>query len=167
MEGRFSSVIQQLEDAAVEVASKRSNPSEAASVVAEIHELKRAVADTWEHVSSLLAEAMGEDPEIMLDDIVVEKKTGAPRKAWKHDELADEVARRIIGSAVDMDTGEVLKSPEQMMKEMLSYGAVSYWRVKNLAKIGLIADEYCEVGEPKVSIIVRQQSVVAGGDDEE
>lgn len=167
MEGRFSSLIQQLEDAAMEVGSKRSNPSEAAAVVAEIHELKKAVADTWEHVSSMLSEAMGEDPEIMLDDVVVEKKTGAPRKAWKHDELADEVARRIIGSAVDMDTGEVLKSPEQMMKEMLSYGAVSYWRVKNLSKIGLIADEYCEVGEPKVSIIVRQKSVVVGNDDEE
>jgi hypothetical protein len=167
MEGRFSSVIQQLEDVAMEVASKRSNPPEAAAVVAEIHELKKAVADTWEHVSSLLSEAMGDDPEIMLGDVVVEKRTGAPRKAWKHDELADEVTRRIIGSSVDMDTGEVVKSQEQMMKEMLSYGAVSYWRVKNLAKIGLIADEYCEVGEPKVSIIVRQQSVIAGGEDEE
>jgi len=167
MEGRFSSVIQQLDDAAVEVASKRGNPSEAAAIVAEMHELKRAVADAWEHVSSLLAEAMGDDPEVIVGDVVVEKRTGAPRKAWRHDELADEVARRIIGSSIDMDTGEVLKSPEQMMKEMLSYGAVSYWRVKNLAKIGLIADEYCDVGEPKVSIIVRQQSVVAGGDDEE
>lgn len=167
MQGRFSFIIQQLDDAAVEVASKRSTPIEAASVVAEIHELKKAVADTWEHVSSLLSEAMGDDPEITLGDIVVEKRTGAPRKAWRHDELSDEVARRIIGSAIDMDTGEMLKSPEIMMKEMLLYGAVSYWRVKNLAKIGLIADEYCDVGEPKISIIIRQQSVAFGDNDEE
>jgi len=166
MEGRFSSVISELDDALMQLSGLGSEPQRIAEFVTDLHLLKKAVADAWEYASSAMSQAMGDDPELVLGDTVVEKRTGAPRKAWKHDELADEVARRIIGSSIDMDTGEVLKSPEAMMKEMLSYGAVSYWRVKNLAKIGLIADEYCEVGEPKVSIIVRQQSVVFNDDEE-
>jgi uncharacterized protein YijF (DUF1287 family) len=47
---------------------------------------------------------------------------------------------------------------------MLSYGAVSYWRVKNLSKIGLVADEYCDVGEPKTSLVVRNIGTVLSHD---
>jgi hypothetical protein len=136
-----------------------------AAVITEMHTIKKIVADAWDHVSGMLADVMGDDPEIEINGAIVEKRTGAPRKSWKHDEIADEVARRIIGSAVDMDTGEVMKSPEDMMKEMLSYGAVSYWRVKNLSKIGVVADEYCEVGEPKTSIVVRQAMTIVDGQD--
>lgn len=143
----------------------RSEPRKMAVVVSEMHNIKKMVADTWEHVSGMLADVMGDDPEIEINGAIVEKRIGAPRKSWKHDEIADEVTRRIMGSAVDMDTGEVLKSTEDMMKEMLSYGAVSYWRVKNLAKIGVIADEYCEVGEPKTSIVVRQAMTIVDGQD--
>jgi hypothetical protein len=32
----------------------------------------------------------------------------------------------------------------------------SYWRIKELSAIGINADNYCEVDEPKTSIIVRK-----------
>ena len=159
---KLETIIDELTQQAVEL---RSTPREMAAVVSELHTIKKMIADAWEHVSGMLADVMGDDPEIEINGAIVEKRIGAPRKAWKHAEIADEVARRIISSAVDMDTGEVMKSPEEMMKEMLSYGAVSYWRVKNLSKIGVIADEYCEVGEPKTSIVVRQAMSIVDGQD--
>jgi|APGre2960657373_1045057.scaffolds.fasta_scaffold00018_28 hypothetical protein len=130
-----------------------------ASLIADIHDIKVRLADAWEYASSLLIEVMGENPEVVSGNKMIEKKVGAPRKSWRHNELADEVAKRIMASSIDMDTGEVMKSTEQMMLEMLSYGAVSYWRVKNLSKIGLVADEYCDVGEPKTSLVVRNMGV--------
>jgi hypothetical protein len=130
-----------------------------ALLIADLHEAKSQLADAWDYTSSLLIAIMGENPEIVFGNKMIEKKVGAPRKSWRHDELADEVAKRIVASSIDMDTGEVMKSTEQMMLEMLSYGAVSYWRVKNLSKIGLVADEYCDVGEPKTSLVVRNMGV--------
>jgi len=154
---RVEAVIEEITQQAIDL---RNDPRQMAVVATEMHFIKKAVADAWDHISAMLADAMGDDPEIEINGAIVEKRIGAPRKSWKHNEIADEVARRIIGSAVDMDTGEVMKSPTDMMMEMLSYGAVSYWRVKNLAKIGVIADEYCEVGEPKTSIVVRQSMTI-------
>jgi hypothetical protein len=43
-----------------------------------------------------------------------------------------------------------------MMIKMLDYCAPSYWRVKELAKIGINADKFCDVSESKESIIVRR-----------
>jgi hypothetical protein len=40
--------------------------------------------------------------------------------------------------------------------KLLDYLQPSYWRVGELSKIGLNADNYCETGEPKVSLIVRK-----------
>jgi hypothetical protein len=39
---------------------------------------------------------------------------------------------------------------------MLAYCAPSYWRIKELNKIGLNADNFSETGELKTSIIVRK-----------
>jgi len=138
-----------------------------ALLIADIHEVKKLLADIWDYASSLLIEVMGENPEIIFGNKMIEKKVGAPRKSWRHDELANEVASRIVASSIDMDTGEVMKSTEQMMLEMLSYGAVSYWRVKNLSKIGLVADEYCDVGEPKTSLVVRNMGVAFSQQEEQ
>jgi hypothetical protein len=39
---------------------------------------------------------------------------------------------------------------------MLDFVQPSYWRVKELAKFGINADNYCEVGDYKTNIIVRK-----------
>ena len=55
-----------------------------------------------------------------------------------------------------MDTGEVLYSQQEIVAKLLDFVQPSYWRVKELQKIGIDADLYCEVGETKTSIIVRK-----------
>jgi hypothetical protein len=59
-------------------------------------------------------------------------------------------------SSVDLDTGEVLLSPQEIAVKMLDFVQPSYWRVKELAKFGINADNYCEVGDYKTNIIVRK-----------
>ena len=87
---------------------------------------------------------------------VIEKKMGNDRKQWQHERLADEVLRRLNEMSVDMDTGEVLMSSQEIAMKLLDYVAPSYWRVKELSKIGINADQYCDVGELKTSIIIRK-----------
>ena len=84
------------------------------------------------------------------------EEAGHDRKGWKHLELGSAVAERLVKMSIDMDTGEVTKSPKEIAEEMLAYCAPSYWRIKELNKIGLNADNFSETGELKTSIIVRK-----------
>jgi hypothetical protein len=104
-----------------------------------------------------LSEIMGPVESLHLSDgTTIEKKSSYDRKGWKHADLGSAVAERLVKMSIDMDTGEVTKSPKEIAQEMLSYCAPSYWRIKELNKIGLNADNFSEVGELKTSIIVRK-----------
>lgn len=87
---------------------------------------------------------------------VVEKKFGNDRKGWQHERLASEVLRRLNEMSVDMDTGEVVMSSQEIALKILDYVQPSYWRVKELSKLGINADQYCDVGEVKTSVIIRK-----------
>ncbi len=87
---------------------------------------------------------------------VVEKKSANDRKGWQHQRIAEEVLRRLNDLSVDMDTGEVVMSSQEIAMKLLDYCAPSYWRVKELSKLGINADQYCEVGELKTSIMIRK-----------
>lgn len=126
--------------------------------LSELNRLKMEVSVLYDSAVSAVAEKMADLPEVTLSDgTKLEKKTSYDRKSWKHDELADVVARRIVQLSTDLDTGEVTATPETVGKEMLKYLQPSYWRVKALSGIGVTADEYCEVSEEtKTSVIVRR-----------
>ena len=59
--------------------------------------------------------------------------------------ISDDVARRIVNTSVDIDTGEITKTPLEMLQEFSQYMGVSYWKVGKLKELHLDADEYCEV----------------------
>jgi hypothetical protein len=123
----------------------------------EIHALKSEISIVYDMACSVASKAMKDAPEISLPNGArVEKKVASTRKGWKHKDLGSAVAGRIVQSAVDMDTGEVTLSTEEMIMAMLNYVQPSYWRIKELSAIGINADNYCEVDEPKTSIIVRK-----------
>jgi hypothetical protein len=122
-----------------------------------MHNLKSDMSLVYDNACKLMVEKMGDIPEINLPGgHKVEKKSGADRKAWDHAGLARNVASRINDMAIDMDTGEIALTPQDMMMKMLEFAAVSYWRVKELSKIGISADDFCEVSEGKTNIIVRK-----------
>jgi hypothetical protein len=127
-------------------------------IVVVLHGLLATTKDTYKEACDLLASAMGDEPEVVSPSgPVLEKKNGTPRKTWRHTEIGRDVAHRLVEMNIDMDTGEVLLGTEDLMVAMLDYAAPSYWRVKQLSQLGLVADDYCEQGEPTTSIVVRSR----------
>lgn len=133
---------------------KSDNVEDVALCVAGLEQLKKNISDILDGGKAALAQLMGDNSEATFSGIHFEKKVGSPRKSWDHKSLTKNVAQRLYDLAIDFDTGEVTKSPIQLAEEMMSFAGVSYWKVKELAKIGLNADSFCEVGEPKENIII-------------
>lgn len=124
-------------------------------LVVALDHMKREVSELLESVKDKMADMMGESPEYSTNGFFFEKKMGSSRKAWDHKSLSQVVAKRLVESSVDLDTGEILKSPSEMIEEAFAFAGVSYWRIKELQRIGVNADSFCEVSEGKPSIIVR------------
>ena len=93
---------------------------------------------------------------VSVDGATIEIKSGSPRKTWDHQGLINDVSKRIVDSSIDLDTGEVTKTPVQMIREALEFAGISYWKVTKLKELHLDADEYCEVGESKKSLVIRR-----------
>jgi hypothetical protein len=124
----------------------------------KLHEIKSGMSDIYAmysaRVMGILQNAKVED--MSVHGATIEVRGASDRKKWNHENLASEVSRRIMESSVDLDTGEVLLSPQEIAVKMLDFVQPSYWRVKELAKFGINADNYCEVGDYKTNIIVRK-----------
>lgn len=128
-----------------------------ADALVNVHGLKAEMSILYDSVCHNMIDKMDNVPEVSSSDgSLVEKRGGSDRKKWDHDRLAKNVASRINDMAIDLESGEVIMTPQDMMVKMLDFAAVSYWRVKELSKIGVSADNFCEVGESKTSIIVRR-----------
>lgn len=127
------------------------------SALVEAHLLKASMSVSYESLCHIVNGVMGNLPEfITTDGSKVEKRAGNDRKKWRHEELAQNIASRLSDMSVDMSTGEITMTPQEMVVKLLDYCAPSYWRVKELAKIGISADKFCEVEEKEASIIVRK-----------
>jgi hypothetical protein len=131
---------------------------EVGSTLVELHSLKGAFGDLYSTFSAkavkLFQDAEVED--MSLGESRIEVRTASDRKQWEHPKLIAEVAKRLVSESIDMDTGEVMLSPEELIAKILDFVQPSYWRVKELSKIGINADKFCEVGEYKTNIIVRK-----------
>jgi hypothetical protein len=125
--------------------------------MSELQLIKASISMVYDTAAKFTADTMGNIGEVNLPNgVKIEKKTGADRKTWQHVDLAKNIASRLSDMSVDMSTGEVIMTPQEMVVKLLEYCAPSYWRVKELAKIGISADRFCEVSEPKTSIIIRR-----------
>lgn len=140
-----------------EFAKNNPDATEACIVLSEINFLKRDLSFAYDSYANSVISIMGDRENMLLNNgAEIEKKSSYDRKGWKHKELGSVVAQRITEMSVDMDTGEILKTPQEIALEILDYCAPSYWRIKELNKIGVNADNYCEVGDLRTSIIVRK-----------
>lgn len=136
----------------------RSTPdvAEAAEMLTQLNMVKRDIAVIYDSFAGKVGQLMGNRGVVETQSgATVEKKGAADRKKWDHEKLAATVAERLSEMSVDMDTGERVMTPTQMVQKLLEYAAVSYWRVGKLGELGINPDNYCEQGEYKTSIIVR------------
>jgi hypothetical protein len=141
-----------------EFADNNPDVNEVGVTVVELHALKAAMGDIYSTFSAK-AVKLFEEAEVMdmsLGESRIEVRGAADRKQWEHPRLMAEVARRLVFESIDMETGEIMVSPEQLILKVLDFVQPSYWRIKELSKIGINADKFCEVGEHKTNIIVRK-----------
>lgn len=121
------------------------------------HLLKTSSGDLFSFYQDVMVEKIGTTPHpVSTSNCTIEIQKGSSRKSWDHDSLSSVVARRIFESSIDLDTGEMTKSPQDMMKELMKYGAISYWRVSALKDLNIDADDYCEVSEPTKKLVIRR-----------
>lgn len=156
----LSNLILELDKEITEFISSEPDQFELCGALVELNLLKRDLGIVYDSFASSVGEAIGESETITLaDGSSVEKKSSYDRKAWRHADIGRDVAQRLAKMAIDMDTGEIVKTPEDIASDMLTYCAPSYWRIKELSKIGINPDNYCDVGELKTSIIVRKPKI--------
>lgn len=121
-----------------------------------LNSVKKEMAEIYDAFSKLVISKMEEEDiqEISVGGANVQRKVASPRKTWDSKSLMEDTYDRISQSATDMDTGELMMSHKELALKLLDYFNPSYWRVKELSKIGINADNYCEVGEEKTNIAI-------------
>jgi len=153
----FASALSNLNKELTEYIDSNPDIDEAAEGLAKLNFAKRELSVIYDSFAHGVGNLMGSSGMIeTASGITIEKKTAADRKKWRHPELATRVAERLSEMSVDMDTGEIVMSAQEMVVKLLDYAAVSYWRVGKLGEIGVNPDSYCEQGDFKTSIIVRE-----------
>jgi len=126
-------------------------------LASDAHLVKSYATELFNELQSMLTEKIGSLPTpVTVDGATVEIKSGSARKTWDHKALMNEVSRRIVDKSVDMETGEITMSSQEMIQHAMEYMGVSYWKVGNLKDLHIDADDYCEVGEPKKSLVIRR-----------
>jgi Zn-dependent M32 family carboxypeptidase len=130
---------------------------DACGVLYEMNMIKRDMSSVYDSLSTSVGQLIADGKNVQLKNGgVVEKKSSYERRAWQHKDLASVVAQKLVQMSVDMDTGEIIKSPGEIAMQVLDYVQPSYWRVKELSSLGINVDNYCETGVLKTSIIVRK-----------
>jgi hypothetical protein len=146
-------------DISTELAQDGAVIEESCVNLVHIYNLKRDINYIYEEMVTVIADKMPQSMIFLSDGTEIERKQSADRKAWDHKGLANEVAAKISQMSVDMDTGEITLTPEEMMIKMLDYAAPSYWRVGELGKIGVNPSKYCETSEGRTSIVIKKGKV--------
>jgi hypothetical protein len=130
---------------------------DACGILYEMNMIKRDMSSVYDSLSTSVGQLIADGKNVQLKNGgVVEKKSSYERRAWQHKDLASVVAQKLVQMSVDMDTGEIIKSPGEIAMQVLDYVQPSYWRVKELSSLGINVDNYCETGVLKTSIIVRK-----------
>lgn len=149
--------IKKLSDEIDTYTSSEVSTEDASESLLQLNLAKRDIATVYDTLTHFVALKLGDETEISLGEgALIEKKTAYDRKAWEHKKLGSAVVDKLVKMSIDIDTGEVIKTPSEIALQLLDFCAPSYWRVKELSSIGINADMYCETGQLKTTIIVRK-----------
>jgi hypothetical protein len=127
----------------------------AVSDLAELREVRKALADWEAELSEWLAEALGFNTLTLDDGKEVTVRRGTTRKTWDHDQLLRVVlARSRDERVIDPETGEAEDLAEATLRVLTDCAHIDYWRKGALSERGLDVDEFCETtaGRPRVVI---------------
>lgn len=154
--GDFSQRLADLEGRLNEYLASSPPQIEACEVLSAFNRAKADLKSVYDSFALRVGSVMKDDKILLPGGGEVERNFSNKRTKWQHKDLASAVAQKLHKMSIDMDTGEVKVDPEEMAKAMLNYVQPSYWKVTQLEKIGINADSYCESGDSRMSVIVRQ-----------
>ncbi len=137
-------------------ATSEGSLAELATTLLGLDDLRVNLATVRDVCEQRLVAEMDDLPEFAVDGAVMQKRRADSRKAWDHKVLVTDLADRLVQMSTDMETGERLQTPEELITQVLDYAGVSYWRIGALNKIGLSADDYCEVTEGPSKIRIQR-----------
>lgn len=135
------------------VPAEGAGAEELARAYVDLKQVADAVAIVCREVETRLVNAM-QTRHLTIENLgTFEKLPATSRKAWDHPLLAEKIVQKALDKRlVDRDTGEVEDPVQVATKALLSTAGISYWRVGEVKKLGINADEYCEkeYGNPRV-----------------
>ena len=141
---QFQTAVTNLEQGLLDFIQNNSDPEILAEVVSRLHLLKGHVGLLYDELTASFADALGNTAELSLEDgTKIEKKWSSTRRGWQHKDIASAVSRRLAERSIDVETGEVTMTAQEIAEHMLDYVQPSYWKTKPVA-------------ETKTSIIVRR-----------
>ena len=121
----------------------------------------KRIKATKENLDAALNVILPQDTPVEISDldVSIEKRISAPKKNWDHEGLLSVAIEAILERERDPLDGTINTPYPVLMAEIFRYAAVSYWRVKPLKELGVNANDFCELGDRKVSFqITRQQT---------
>jgi hypothetical protein len=133
------------------VAEDWEDPETVAAVIDVLDLAKKRLRELYDNYEQAVWPSFRQ-PLNLPNGVRLESLVSTPRAGWKHKELGKEVAKKIVDSSFDFDTGEMLKSHEDMVTELLRYVGVSYWKLTPLREVGIDPDKYSIPKDEKKSI---------------
>lgn len=123
--------------------------------LAQIRQARQHLARLEAIVERHTAQQM-EDKRIEWDGGYAERRKGAIRKHWLHDDLAHVVT---VAALVDPETGElpgdeVRHAVERAVSELMNTASVAYWRVGQLKRLGIDVGDYCHTEPGRTTVEV-------------
>jgi hypothetical protein len=152
----FNTHLNNLYENVVQLSNSDLNTEYMCAVLAEIYEIKKNTGLIYDSMAKIVLDLLDGNETVAINDVVIEKKYSKSRSGWQHKELATLVSNRIRQMSIDLETGEILLSTEEMIEKLLEYVQPSYWRTTQLSQIGIDVDDYCNSSETKESIIIRK-----------
>lgn len=115
--------------------------------------MKQHVGETYKNYDAAVWPSFRKELTL-ANGATLESVESVPRVGWDHKGLASRVSQRIVDESFDWETGEALRSHEEIVRELLKYVGISYWKVKPLKAIGIDPDQYSKPKDPVKSVKV-------------
>lgn len=99
----------------------------------------------------------------------LERKDGANRKTWQHDQLRAIVAEKVIERHLRKD-GSLDAPVSVLIVEALKFPSISSWKVTELRSVGVNPDSYCKKKDGTVNFTVvdlNSEKANEGTDDDD
>ena len=77
------------------------------------------------------------------------------KSKWRHDDLTEEVIKRLTNLNTT-DDGEITLTPRQAIKSVMQYAHVDYWRKGKLEELDINPDAYVDLDDEKEIVTVRK-----------